>query len=212
MRRPARRGAGGVDGCRSEHGQREERTTQAARRSTPGASSLSPAIRRWACRSPTRAAARAAQREHARTIGRCCPLRRRGHGSRIRESDADADEHLSSGDHGERRAQRARADPTATKTSPTASRSRRPKREARSPASSAVTPATRPEIVRSWPAVAVETSRSAAIDVRIGVRTSSAACEAARPSASVDRRRSTDRLHRMIGTVPPSALQAAPVT
>jgi hypothetical protein len=37
-----------------------------------------------------------------------------------------------------------------------------------------------PEIVRSWPAIAVETSSSAATDGSTGESTSTAACDAAR--------------------------------
>ena len=128
--------------------------------------------------------------------------------------DPDPDERLSDDEHGEVRSGRAhqRADTRASRLAPRRS-SRSPKRVASSPTVSAATPAASPDTVRSCPAVAIETSRSPATSGSSGLRTTSAACDAASAASSVMPTARGPSAHQMmIGTVPPSALHAAPVT
>ena len=85
-------------------------------------------------------------------------------------------------------------------------------RAAARPDRSAVTPAVRPEIVRSCPAVAVEMSKSAATEARMGVSVKQGRLRGGEAQRQRRRRRLTLGHQTMIGTVPPSALHAAPVT
>ena len=85
-------------------------------------------------------------------------------------------------------------------------------RRRRDPTGAPSTPAVRPEIVRSCPAVAVETSKSAATEARIGVSVEQGRLRGGEAQRQRRRRRVTLGHQTMIGTVPPSALHAAPVT
>ena len=77
------------------------------------------------------------------------------------------------------------SEPNARITSAPSMMPRSPTRAARNPVASAAAPAASPETVRSCPAVATETWRSRATSGRSGLRTASAACDAASAERSV---------------------------
>ena len=154
------------------------------------------------------------EREDARTLSGRRPLRHRRDRGRVRDADPHSDERLSDDEHcecrscGAQRASRRRGPRRRREGAPAGRR-----RAARRPVARAATPAASPETVRSWPAVAIETSRSRATSGSSGLSTTSAACDAASAASSVEPDDARRVLHQMmIGTVPPSALHAAPVT
>ncbi len=77
------------------------------------------------------------------------------------------------------------SEPPARMASAPSMSPRKPTRPARSPVARAAIPAASPDTVRSWPAVATETSRSRATSGSNGLRTTSAACDAASAASSV---------------------------
>ena len=77
------------------------------------------------------------------------------------------------------------SEPQARTTMAPRSSPRRPTRVASRPTRSAERPAAKPDTVRSWPAVAIDTSRSRATSGSRGLRTTSAACDAVSAANSV---------------------------